>query len=74
MAKKPDPEKLYWHAKRKSALQDEYSAYLTEEKLERGPDSAHMFAIKARMQSAVAGMSERQIILALVDKLPYMYD
>lgn len=74
MANKVDQEKLYWSMQRESALRDEYSSWLIKEKLERGPNSAHVFAIKIHSQPMAGEMSERQIILALVGELPYMYD
>lgn len=72
MGKKDEINKKYWKEIIESQLREEYNEYLTREGKERGPDSAHLFA--REISGRYAKYSERQIILLLVGKLPYMYD
>lgn len=73
MAKKKSPNDLYWSAVAKSSLRDEYEKFLRSEGHEPSPDSAMWFAMRKRNEGYVL-MSEREIILLLAGKLPYMYD
>lgn len=73
MPKKNSANDLYWSAVAKDALRGEYEKFLRTEGHEPSPDSAMWFAMRKRNDGYTL-MSEREIILLLAGKLPYMYD
>lgn len=76
MAKKKSPNDLFWDAKRKEQVREQYNCYLKDEKLENNPDSAHLFALKMIGTGYdYMGFKKRDLILFLTGgKLPEMYD
>lgn len=75
MSKKNAPNQLYWEAQIKAQIREEYEQYLRGDGRENTPDNAHLFAIKVIAGGHdYKGMKERDLILFLAGKLPYMYD
>lgn len=75
MATKKPHNDLYWDAKKKSKIRDEYKSYLERTGESSNPDNAQAFAImKIDGGFDYLGMNERDLILLLAGKLPYMYD
>jgi hypothetical protein len=75
MTSKKSHNDLYWDAKKKSQIKDEYKSYLDRSGEQPNPDNAQAFAaIKIDGGFDYLGMSERDLILLLAGKLPYMYD
>lgn len=75
MAKKKGPNDLYWDAKKKEQVREQYIRYLKEENLENNLHSAHLFAIKTIGTGYdYMGFRERDLILFLSAELPEMYD
>ena len=75
MATKKSHNDLYWDAKNKSKIKDEYKSYLERIGESSNPDNAQAFAItKIDGGFDYLGMKERDLILLLAGKLPYMYD
>jgi hypothetical protein len=75
MAKKKSINENYWDMMNMKQIREEYAAYLKEEERHPGPDSAQLFAIKKIAGGHdYHGLNERDLILLLAGKLPYMYD
>ena len=75
MAKKKTPNELFWGAKEKQQIREEYERFLKAKGKENTPHNAHLFAIKAIGGGYnYMGMKERDLILFLAGELPYMYD
>lgn len=53
---------------------EEYAAFCAERGMERGENAAHAFAIYKQSNGISYGMSEREIILLVHGKLPFMWD
>lgn len=75
MAKK-SPNDLYWDAKKKGQVREQYNCYLKDEKLEDNPHSAHLFSLKMIGTGYdYMGFKERDLILFLSGgELPENYD
>jgi hypothetical protein len=75
MAKKQTPNDLFWDMKKKEQIREQYNSYLKDEKIETGPHSAHLFALrKIGGGYDYMGFKERDLILLLAGELPEMYD
>ena len=73
--KKKTRDDRYWDAQKKRQILSEYEQELKVEGKTNTPHNAQLFAMK-RIGSGhkYIGMTEREIILYLADKLPPMYD
>ena len=66
---------LYWDAKKMAQINSEYQEFLTQESRENTSESAQLFASKVIGTGFdYLGFKERDLILKLAGKLPYMYD
>lgn len=73
MAKKMSANDLYWKAQIETQIKEDYAEFLSREGIDRGPNSAHLFALRKRAEG-FCEMSERDLILLVAGSLPYMYD
>jgi hypothetical protein len=75
MPAKETPNQKYWDVLKQKQIRDEYAHFLTEEGRENDPHSAQLFAMKKIAGGFdYMGMRERDLILLLAGRLPYMYD
>lgn len=75
MARKKTPNQLYWGARLKEQIRQEYAQYLEDEQRENTPHNADIFAKRVIAGGHdYKGMKERDLILFLAGTLPYMYD
>jgi hypothetical protein len=76
MAKKKSPNDLYWESLKKDEIRKTYSQFLVENNMEKTPDSAALFSIKAEQENMLIGtdLDKRSLIIYLAGALPYMYD
>ncbi len=75
MGKKKSVNDLYWESKKEDQIRREYEKYLAREKRESDPDVASYFAAeKIAGGHEYRGYSERDLIILLAGKLPYMWD
>lgn len=61
-------------ALKEGAIKEEYARFLKEEGLERTPDNAQTFAMRALKTDGYDGFNERQLIILVQGELPFMYD
>lgn len=73
MAKKKNPNDLYWDTMYKKQIRDEYKQFLRSEGQEGSPHLADVFAMK-KYDEGYRDMTKRELILFLEGELPYMFD
>jgi len=75
MSKKKSDNEKYIEIIRQNQAKEAYAKFLDEENRPRDANSAHLFALKKIGGGfEYLGMNERQLIILLAGKLPYMYD
>ena len=75
MAAKRTHNEKYWGMMKHQQIKKEYAQYLTEEGRRNDPHAAQLFAMKKIAGGFdYMGMNERDLILVLAGRLPYMYD
>jgi hypothetical protein len=73
--RKKSPSQLYWAVQVEKQIREEYEQYLEDEGKKDTSHIAHLFAMKVIAGGRdYKGMKERDLILFLAGKLPYMYD
>ncbi|HRD71392.1 MAG TPA: hypothetical protein PK657_14770 [Legionella sp.] len=75
MGKKDVVNDNYWKFQVESQLKNDYSEFLKKENMEPSPHAAQCFAMR-KLSGGVEyqGYKERDIILLLEGKLPFLYD
>ena len=75
MAKKRTPNEAHWDMEKQRQVKEEYARWRAEEGRENDSDTAQLFAVKKIAGGFdYMGFKERDLIILLAGRLPYMYD